>query len=65
MCLWTEDEILNEGEKFKYQIVYEEVNVDEEFWDDTSEIINLRDVELPEYPEEDYDVHEYLEKEEF
>jgi len=54
------DEIENEGEGFKYQIIYEDnvdANVHDEYRDNTSEIINLRDVELPEYPEEDYIVH--------
>lgn len=35
-------------------------NLHDEFWDDTSEIINLRDVELPDVIEEDYSVHDYV-----
>jgi len=37
--------------------------MEDEFRDDTSEIINMRDMELPDYPEEDYSVPEYLLKE--
>lgn len=39
-----------------------ETDIHDEFRDDTSEIINLRDVEFPDVLEEDYSVHEYLEK---
>lgn len=44
--------------------MYDEKEVEDEFWDDTSEIINLRDLELSNYPEEDYSTHEYVEKDE-
>lgn len=40
-----------------------DANVHDEFWDDTSVIINLRDVELPDVLEEDYSIHEYVSKE--